>query len=235
MANLKLIDRPSPNFDRRDCDIDTIILHYTGMPSGEEALARLTDPHAKVSAHYLVEEDGRIFSLVNEEHRAWHAGVSSWLGESNINARSIGIEIVNPGHEWGGSAFPDRQIEAVVALLIGIFERRPICKSRVLGHSDVAPARKEDPGEYFPWNRLAHEGLTIAPYEGETGRTVAFEDALNALSAIGYEAPPGAHAAAVLAFQRRFCPSALGKGFSPLTKAALIEVRSRFERVRSGA
>jgi N-acetylmuramoyl-L-alanine amidase len=223
---MKIIDQPSPNFDARSRAVDTVVLHYTGMQSGEEALARLCDPAAQVSAHYVVEEDGRVFRLVAEENRAFHAGVSSWRGEGEMNARSIGIEIVNPGHEWGYRDFRKTQIESVVALLKSICERHDIGPSRVLGHSDVAPLRKEDPGERFPWKRLAAEGLAIPPYSGEPDPSLPYDEAVRLLRVIGYEivevAPgkPGP-AAAVLAFQRRFCPAALGQGLNPLTKAAI--------------
>lgn len=226
---MKLIDRPSPNFDARSRAIDAVILHYTGMQSGEEAIARLTDPLAQVSAHYVVEEDGRIFRLVAEEQRAFHAGVSTWRGESEINARSIGIEIVNPGHEWGYRDFPRAQIESVVALLKSIREQRRIAPARVLGHSDVAPLRKEDPGERFPWKRLAAEGLALPPYDGAPDPSLPYDEAVRLLREIGYEVPdvaPGrpGPAAAVLAFQRRFCPAALGQGINPLTKAAIRHI-----------
>lgn len=221
---LKIINAPSPNFDARGRAIDTVILHYTGMQTGAEALARLRDPVAKVSAHYLVEENGEIFRLVDEVNRAWHAGVGSWQGDVDINARSIGIEIVNPGHEWGYRAFPDAQISSVIALLKDINSRHAIAPARMLGHSDVAPRRKEDPGEKFPWALLAENGLALPQFAGDasSGIDIAFEDALNALSAIGYDAPKGDHAAALLAFQRRSCPASLGQGFDPRTKAALI-------------
>lgn len=222
------VEKLSPNFDERRRAVDMIILHYTGMASGTEALDRLIDPAAKVSAHYLVEEDGTIFALVPEDKRAWHAGVSSWKGEADVNARSVGIEIVNPGHEWGYRAFPARQIDMVVALVKDIRTRRAVPPTGVLGHSDVAPQRKEDPGELFPWKRLADEGLAIGPYEGGPDPSIAYEDALSMLRAIGYDAPDKAHAAALVAFQRRFCPAALAQGFNPLTKAALKWAASKF-------
>lgn len=228
---MKLIERPSPNFDARDRAIDTIVLHYTGMQSGEEALARLCDPAAQVSAHYVVEEDGRVFRLVAEKDRAFHAGVSSWRGEGEINARSIGIEIVNPGHEWGYRDFKRAQIESVIALLQSIRERWTVPPARVLGHSDVAPLRKEDPGERFPWKRLAAAGLALPPYDGAPDPSLAYDQAIHLLRAIGYEVPevaPGkaGPTAAVLAFQRRFCPAALGQGVNPLTKAAIRHTAS---------
>jgi len=153
--------RRSPNFDERPVGaaVDILLMHYTGMPTPEEALSRMCSEEAKVSAHYMVDEDGSVIFLVDEEARAWHAGVSSWCGESDINGCSIGIEIVNPGHEFGYRAFPDVQIEAVIDLAQGILERHDIMPERVLAHSDVAPARKEDPGELFPWDRLAANGV----------------------------------------------------------------------------
>jgi N-acetylmuramoyl-L-alanine amidase len=221
-SKLKIIDRPSPNFDARDHGVDMIVLHYTGMQTGEEAISRLCDEEAKVSAHYAVEEDGRVFSLVPEEDRAWHAGVSSWRGATNINARSVGIEIVNPGHEWGYRAFPEAQMASVISLVGEIAKRHCVPKTRVVGHSDVAPARKEDPGELFPWGKLAAAGLCVGPFTGAAALGVDYGAALSALRNIGYDAPEGAHAAAVLAFQRRFCPASLGQGLDPLTRTALI-------------
>ncbi|GJL91550.1 N-acetylmuramoyl-L-alanine amidase [Hyphococcus sp.] len=225
-AALKFIDAPSPNFDARGAGIDTVILHYTGMQTGAEAVARLRDPAAKVSAHYAVEENGDIYRLVDEQMRAWHAGVGSWKGDIDINARSIGIEIVNPGHEWGYRAFPKAQVASVISLLKDIRTRHPVKPARVLAHSDVAPRRKEDPGEKFPWAQLAAEGVALAPYEGDAsaGLTVSYVDALRSLSDIGYDAPAGDHAAGLLAFQRRFCPQSLGQGFDPRTRAALMAV-----------
>ena len=188
---MNVIEAPSPNFDDRGRSIDMIVLHYTGMQTGHEALARLRSTDAKVSAHYLVEENGDIYRLVAEESRAWHAGVAVWRGEADINARSVGIEIVNPGHEWGYRAFPDAQIASVVLLTKEIVARHGVKPENVVGHSDVAPRRKEDPGELFPWDRFADEGLALAPFAGEPddGRSVSYETALGALRAIGYDAP----------------------------------------------
>lgn len=228
MKKVMPMERPSPNFDERGRAVDMIVLHYTGMPSGAEALERLTDAASKVSCHYLVEEDGTIFALVPEGKRAWHAGVSSWKGDAETNARSIGIEIVNPGHEWGYRKFPGKQIDMVVALVRDIRTRHDIPLTNILGHSDVAPQRKEDPGELFPWARLAREGLAIGPFDGAPDPSISYEDALSMLRAIGYDAPDKAHAAALVAFQRRFCPQALAQGFSPLTKAALKWAAARF-------
>ncbi len=223
-------EAPSPNFDARGRGVDMVVLHYTGMQTGAAALDRLRDPAAKVSAHYLVEEDGRVFRLVAEESRAWHAGVGSWRGETNLNARSVGIEIVNPGHEWGYRPFSEEQTKAVIDLLAGIFKRHALAPACVVGHSDVAPHRKEDPGELFPWDRLADEGLAIGTYRGAPDPSVDYFDALKAIADIGYDVPERAHAAAVLAFQRRFCPAALGQGLSPLTKAAAIWAARQFEQ-----
>jgi N-acetylmuramoyl-L-alanine amidase len=151
----------SPNRDARGRSIDMIILHYTGMESTEAALKRLCETEARVSSHYVIMEDGEIIQLVPEAERAWHAGISSWEGESDINARSIGVEIANPGHDLGYPDFPDAQVEAVIALCRDVIKRRRIPVARVLAHSDVAPARKPDPGEKFPWSRLAAAGIGI--------------------------------------------------------------------------
>jgi N-acetylmuramoyl-L-alanine amidase len=152
---------PSPNFGERRGPMraDSIILHYTGMPSAESALALLREPASEVSAHYFVWESGDIAQLVAEDKRAWHAGVGSWGGQTDMNSASIGVEIVNPGHEGGLPAFPPRQIDAVAALCRDIASRRGIRPERVLAHSDIAPARKRDPGEKFPWGDLASAGV----------------------------------------------------------------------------
>jgi N-acetylmuramoyl-L-alanine amidase len=152
---------PSPNYGERrgygrpNC----LILHYTGMPTGEAAFKTLTNPASEVSAHYLIWEDGVIEQLVSENNRAWHAGRGSWKGESDLNSASIGIEIVNPGHDGGSPPFPERQIEATIALAQDICTRRAIAPERVLAHSDTAPARKRDPGEAFPWRALWRSGV----------------------------------------------------------------------------
>lgn len=201
---MQLIAAPSPNHDSRDGrQIDILLLHYTGMKSGEEAIARLRDPAAKVSAHYVVEEDGRIFHLVPEERRAWHAGVSSWRGEANTNARSIGIEIVNPGHEWGYRAFPATQMQSVRELSLAILSRHPIPPRNVIGHSDVAPLRKEDPGELFDWAGLAAAGIGLWPVPKPTGMSP--EDFFTGLAQYGYDI--GDRAAVTRAFCRHFRPA----------------------------
>lgn len=155
-----------------------ILLHYTGMPTGAEALMRLTNPLSEVSAHYFIWEDGAVLQLVPEARRAWHAGVSSWAGESDINSRSIGVEIVNPGHEGGSPPFTDAQIEAVIALCADIRSRMIIPQHRVLAHSDVAPGRKCDPGEIFPWETLHARGIGhyVPPTPITGGRFFALGD-----------------------------------------------------------
>ena len=214
---MNLIEAPSPNFEPRKAPPDMIVLHYTGMRTGEEALARLRDPQAKVSSHYVVEEDGRVFRLVPEERRAWHAGASFWKGERDVNTASVGVEIVNPGHEFGYRPFPDAQIAAVIELVADIRTRWMVEDGKIVGHSDVAPDRKEDPGEFFPWKRLAQAGLGLwveppaapgAPLgEGEEGAGVF---ALQAgFTRLGYDCAPSgkfeAHTAAVVrAFQRHW-------------------------------
>ena len=198
---MKRVDRPSPNHDDRGgAPIDMLVLHYTGMPTAEAALARLTDPAAKVSAHYTIGEDGTTYAHVSETRRAWHAGVSYWAGAGDINARSIGIELVNPGHEFGYRAFPEAQIAALTTLCHGILMRHPIPSARVLGHSDVAPARKDDPGELFPWDRLAKAGIGLWPISQDSNLGV------EALCRYGYD-PGAGEQKIVTAFQRHFRPA----------------------------
>jgi len=228
----------SPNFDRRqdhDSEItrpSLIVLHYTGMTSCAAARARLCDPAAKVSAHFLISEAGEVDQLVAEEDRAWHAGISAWKGKADVNTRSLGIEIANPGHEWGYPAFPDEQIDAVIALTRTLAERYAIAPTGIVGHSDIAPERKEDPGEKFPWDRLAREGLAIGTFQGgfdASGQAqISTSEAVHRIADIGYAIPAGGPAAAILAFQRRFCPGALGKGLDPMTRAAIEWVAARF-------
>jgi len=232
---------PSPNHDARDARIDILLLHYTGMQTAEEALGRLIDPEAKVSAHYLVYDDGRIDQLVPEARRAWHAGVSSWKGATDINARSIGIEIANPGHEYGYRDFPDAQIDAVIALCRDILARRTIRRERVLGHSDVAPARKNDPGERFPWARLAAAGVGLwlepAPIVG--GRTLSANDRggeveqlQKQLARFGYDMKitrfyDDNTRSVVTAFQRHFRPARVDGLADPSTVETLRRLLTR--------
>jgi N-acetylmuramoyl-L-alanine amidase len=182
-----------------------VVLHYTGMRTAAEALERLCDPAAEVSAHYMIDEDGTVIRLVDEENRAWHAGRSSWREITDVNSASIGIELVNPGHEFGYRPFPKPQIEALLPLLADIVKRRDIPRANVLGHSDIAPARKEDPGELFPWDVLARYRLTLAKPELSM-RLVWDNDSafFLALERFGYDITD--QAAAVRAFQRRWRP-----------------------------
>lgn len=209
---LTIIERPSPNHDARPdgAALDMLVLHYTGMKTCEDALARLCDPAAKVSAHYTIDLDGTVYAHVPEERRAWHAGVSYWAGETNVNARSIGIEIVNPGHEFGYVPFAEKQIGALLDLCEAIIARHKIPAARVVGHSDVAPARKEDPGELFPWKALADYGIGLWPLAGAT--RALRETPQQALALFGYGAAPHADVPlekVIAAFQRRFRPAAI--------------------------
>lgn len=193
----------SPNHDSRPESqaIDHLVLHYTGMQSASAAIERLCDPAAKVSAHYVVEEDGTAHALVPEERRAWHAGISFWRGARGLNDRSIGIEIVNPGHEWGYRPFPSTQMAVVASLAQAILGRWPIPQRNVVAHSDVAPDRKQDPGELFPWSWLAAQGVGVW-----TDAVAEPGDAMADLAAIGYDTALDP-AIVVTAFQRRFRPA----------------------------
>jgi N-acetylmuramoyl-L-alanine amidase len=215
------ISRPSPNHGPRPegVAIDILLVHYTGMPTGAEALERLCDVQAQVSAHYLIEEDGTVFSLVPEDRRAWHAGAGYWRGERDINSRSVGVELVNPGHEWGYRPFPDSQMAAFAALARGIMDRHGISPHRVLAHSDVAPSRKEDPGELFGWRGLAAQGVGFWPTPGarDDGPGYAVAEAQALLGRFGYEVEPTGlldpqTRVAATAFQRHFIPDRVGYG-----------------------
>ena len=205
LGALNIIDAPSPNFDDRSLPITMLVLHYTGMRDAESAIARLRDPEAKVSAHYLVAEDGTILRLVPEEGRAWHAGRSFWRGITDVNSASIGIEIVNPGHEFGYRPFPDEQVSALIPLVSEIKERHGITRGNIVGHSDIAPARKQDPGELFPWGKLARLRLAL-PRPTKNLMDPHWTDGgfLLALERFGYDVSDPL--AAVIAFQRRFRP-----------------------------
>jgi len=230
-------ERPSPNFNERPEGraVDILLLHYTGMESAEAAVDRLCDPAAKVSAHYLVDENGRVTRMVSEHLRAWHAGVGLWAGESDINGRSIGIEIANGGHDFGSPPYPDVQMAAVEALCLDILSHHPIPPARVLGHSDIAPGRKADPGEWFDWARLARcgvglwvepepivDGPVLAP--GDRGDTVAEFQFL--LAGYGYGLEVLGHydeatQAVVTAFQRHFRPARVD-GVADLSTVATL-------------
>lgn len=202
---MTILDTPSPNFDERTLPISMIVLHYTGMQDGPSALARLRDPEAKVSAHYLVEEDGTVCRLVAEDQRAWHAGRSHWRGVTDVNSASVGIEIVNPGHDWGYRPFTEEQIDALVPLVAAIKERHAITRGNVVGHSDIAPTRKRDPGELFPWARLARLRLALPrPTRNLMDPMWTQGGFLLALERFGYDVADAM--AAIMAFQRRFRP-----------------------------
>ncbi|HWL79936.1 MAG TPA: N-acetylmuramoyl-L-alanine amidase [Roseomonas sp.] len=210
-------ERASPNQDDRPAGepIDTLVLHYTGMPTARAALDRLCDPAPpaplpRVSCHYLVEEDGQVWALVPESRRAWHAGVSFWRGNTALNGRSIGIEVVNPGHEWGYRPFPALQMAAVAELCLEILARHPIPACNVVAHSDIAPDRKQDPGELFDWEGLAANGVGLWP-AGVPGDDASLPPggparAAVLLARIGYPVDPARPALALAAFQRHWRP-----------------------------
>ncbi len=235
---LRVGERPSPNQDDRPAGgaIDTIVLHYTGMRSAGAAIDRLCDPQARVSAHYVVEEDGRLWRLVAEARRAWHAGVSYWRGHSALNDRSIGIELVNPGHEHGYREFPVLQMAVVCDLCLEILGRHPVPARNVVAHSDVAPERKEDPGERFDWAGLAANGVGLFPHGvadlgpgGAVRDAASLHDVRQALADIGYRvAPEGALdpalSAVLRAFQRHWRPEAVTGQADAGTLARLLAV-----------
>ena len=196
-----------------------LVLHYTGMQSAADALDRLTDAQAKVSAHWVVAEDGQIISLVDETSRAWHAGKAWWRGITDVNSASIGIEIVNPGHEFGYRPFPDEQMAAVEQLVAAAVARFGIDPSNVVGHSDVAPARKDDPGELFDWPRLARAGLAVAVPAGGFDPNWTDAGTLAALQRYGYDVTEPR--AAVIAFQRRFRPENIDGNIDAATRTIL--------------
>lgn len=223
---------PSPNIDDRPAGapVDHLVLHYTGMESGAAAVERLRDPAARVSAHYVVEEDGGVLALVPEARRAWHAGVSFWRGVRGLNDRSIGIEIVNPGHEWGYRPFPPAQMRAVAALAQGILARWPIPARNVVAHSDIAPDRKQDPGELFPWAWLARQGVGL----WRDRCAAASADVTGDLAAIGYDmgfAPE----IVIAAFQRRFRRRLVDGVADDETKARIASIRHLMENGASAA
>jgi N-acetylmuramoyl-L-alanine amidase len=239
---IELKQRRSPNFGPRaeGAAIDMIVLHYTGMPDGVAALSWLANPASQVSSHYVVFEDGQVYQLVEDMQRAWHAGVSFWEDATDLNSRSIGIEIVNPGHEFGYRAFPDRQIDAVIALCRSLVSRFAIPAARVLGHSDIAPNRKQDPGELFPWARLAEEGLGIwtrpapivaGPVLQLGDRSAGVRELRAEFSRFGYRAGhsdefDGELEAIVTAFQRHFRPARVDGVADPSTVTTLQRLLS---------
>ena len=217
----EITEAPSPNHDARTLPVSLLVLHYTGMASGEAALERLTDAEAKVSAHYMVEEDGRVFQLVEEDRRAWHAGVGEWAGITDINSASVGIEIVNGGHNVpnpDGSLpdFPDAQINALIPLCKAVMARHGIKPSRVVGHSDTAPGRKDDPGEAFPWAGLAAAGIGVWPGAGNGDRRVLFA--------------PGERDRGVAVAQRGLALFGYGIGVTGELDARTVDVLTAFQR-----
>lgn len=195
-------DRPSPNFGERKGGgpVDILVLHYTDTATAEDALAILTDLAKEVSAHYLIDEDGTVYRLVPEKARAWHAGLSYWRGDRDVNSRSIGIELQNPGERFGYRAFPETQMNALVALTQGILSRWPIPARNIVGHSDIACDRKHDPGHLFDWPGLARAGIGLWPEQ-----VAASPDDLPAmLTELGYD--PDCERA-VEAFQRHYRPA----------------------------
>jgi N-acetylmuramoyl-L-alanine amidase len=237
-VSLRIRDLPSPNWDARPAGspIDMLMLHYTGMRTAREAIDRLRDPAARVSAHYVVDEDGAVLRLVPEEKRAAHAGVSCWRGHNGLNDRSIGIEIVNPGHQWGYRDFPVLQLAAVCDLGLAVLSRHPIPARNVVAHSDVAPDRKQDPGEKFDWRSLAQNGVGLWPEDvpdlgtaGAVRDPAALRDVRAALDDIGYcvaseGALDPALAAALRAFQRHWRPEAITGEADAGTRARLDAV-----------
>ena len=204
-----LTRHPSPNFDARPAGmpVDMLVIHYTGMESAEDAMARLQDPAAGVSAHYLIDEDGAVYRLVDEEMRAWHAGEAWWRGRGDVNGRSIGIELVNPGHQFGYRPFPDPQMAACEELSLAVLTRHPIPARNVVGHSDVAPRRKKDPGELFDWRCLAEKGIGLWPEAVDDAGSGDIDEGGIAvmLAEVGYETED--LAMTVAAFQRHYRPA----------------------------
>ena len=195
----------SPNFNDRHMGqcIDMLVIHYTGMESEKAAMDNLCNVDAGVSAHYIISEDGSVNRLVDEDKRAWHAGVAWWRGALDINSRSIGIELVNPGHEFGYQPFPELQMDALISLAQAIMRRHHIPPRNIVGHSDVAPTRKSDPGELFNWQRLAKSGIGLWP-DGWVPKNAPVEDVSAMFSAFGYETAD--MDATITAFQRHFMP-----------------------------
>jgi N-acetylmuramoyl-L-alanine amidase len=215
---MSIAQTPSPNFgDRRDGKAPRfLILHYTDMPTAQEALARMQDSTTEVSAHYLVDTDGAVMQLVDEKKRAWHAGKSFWAGEADMNSASIGIEVQNPGHSNGYIPFPDAQVASVIALCKDIVARHGIAPQDVLAHSDIAPGRKEDPGHLFPWKKLAENGVGLWP---QAARTTAPGNTDTLLTHYGYD-PEIDLRLRIAAFQRHFEPAVFGEPGAAGTETA---------------
>ena len=224
MDELVHAERLSPNYDERNAPVSMVVLHYTEMEGADAAIERLTDPEAKVSAHYIISEAGEVTRLVPEETRAWHAGVSYWRGETDVNTVSVGIELDHPGHAYGYREFADAQIAALVPLLARIVERYDIPRANVVGHSDVAPQRKTDPGELFPWARIAKLGLCLPrPTKLELGDPFDNDGAFYlALERFGYDISDGRKV--VEAFQRRWRPELIDGVIDGEIRAILFQL-----------
>ena len=213
----------SPNFDERSLPISMLVIHYTEMTSADVALERMCDPEAKVSAHYLISEAGEVTRLVPEEKRAWHAGLSYWRGHKDVNSASIGIELDHPGHLHGYRDFSEAQFEALVPLVARMVKEHNIPRANVVGHSDVAPARKIDPGELFPWERLAEYGLCLPTPKIELGDPFDNDGAFYlALERFGYDITDGHKA--VEAFQRRWRPRKIDGEIDGEVRAILFQL-----------
>lgn len=239
---LEISARPSPNYGERvGLDgISMLVLHYTGMTSCEGALDRLCDPRTDVSAHFLIDEDGTTYRLVADENRAWHAGHAFWRGLTDINSASIGIELVNPGHEHGYRDFPDIQITALIELCYGLIDKHNIPAYGVVGHSDIAPGRKDDPGELFPWHQLASRQIGLWPDSDilPVSDGTAWDD----LAEIGYASPhntmrgsdvlntDSAETDVIAAFQRRFLPQNLTGKLDSETLKQISRVRQIYSK-----
>ena len=217
-----IIDCPSPNYDARDQAVSIVVIHYTGMEDAPSAIARLRDPEARVSCHYLIAEDGQVLRMVAEEKRAWHAGLSYWRGMHALNAASIGIELVNPGHEFGYRPFPQQQMESLLPLLDGIVKRHQVPRANVVGHSDIAPARKQDPGELFDWGLLARHGLAVERPKAVVDPNWTDGGFLLALERYGYDVRQAQPA--VVAFQRRFRPELVDGVIDGECRAILLQL-----------
>ncbi len=239
---MNIVERPSPNHDERQAGaIQILLLHYTGMLTAESALERMCDPEAKVSAHYMIDDDGTVYRLVPEDRRAWHAGEAAWRGQTDINSLSIGIELVNPGHEFMYRQYTEPQMGALIDLSQEIVQRHAIAPEFVLGHSDVAPRRKKDPGEKFQWSRLASVGVGLWPFKKpaiglpqgpilkpgtEAAEVVAVQ---NLLSRFGYAVPQTGVLCpetidVVMAFQRHFRPAGINGAIDTETAGRLVEL-----------
>ncbi len=222
----------SPNFNDRAAPISMVVLHYTDMKTADEALGRMCDEEAQVSAHYLISRTGEVIQMVSEEKRAWHAGASFWRGTKDVNSASIGIELDNDGHQFGYKPFPKEQMEALIPLLARIVEEHDIARSNVVGHSDVAPARKADPGELFDWEWLAKLGLAIRRPDIPLGDPFENDGAFYlALERYGYDITDGHKA--VEAFQRRWRPEKIDGQIDGQIRAMLFHLL--LERDRGNA